>query len=115
VRDFKERIDKLVTDAADCDLIGSLSADASKRESFRRVAKQFRTIAAELKFEMDGTALPPMSDREFLLRHAKDFRDLATALHEEDIRAALLRMAKEFEQKAAEDRERTPRGTPYPS
>jgi len=46
---------------------------------------------------MDGTASePPVSDREFLLRHAKDFRDLAATSHEENIRSALLQMAEEF-------------------
>jgi len=101
MRDFKDRIDKLMVDAADCELIGRLATDQSKRSSFRHLADQFRTIAARLKAEMDGVAVQsPETERVFLLRYAKDFRDLAAASHEENIRAGLLKMAEEFEQLA---------------
>ena len=102
MRDFKERIDKLLTDAADCELIGNLAGDPTKRTSFRHLAGQFRTIALRLKAEMEGAA-PPESEREFLLRNAKEFRELAAVSHEDEIRTGLLRIAAEFEQLAAQE------------
>jgi hypothetical protein len=54
MRDFKDRIDKLLNDAAECELIGRLASDQKKRTSFRRLAEQFRAIAAQLKADMDG-------------------------------------------------------------
>jgi hypothetical protein len=104
MNDFNERIDKLLSDAVDCEMIGNLATDPNKRASFRYLAGQYRTIAARLKAEMDGSApIPPANDRDFLLRSAKDFRDLAATSNEENIRTGLLRMAAEFEQLAAQE------------
>jgi hypothetical protein len=50
--DLKTRMEKLIADAADCDLIAGLAADLRKRATFRRMAEQFRTMAAELKNEI---------------------------------------------------------------
>ena len=52
--DLKTRMEKLIADAADCDLIASLAADLRKRAMFRRMAEQFRTMAAELKREISA-------------------------------------------------------------
>jgi hypothetical protein len=104
MKDYKDRFEKLLTDAADCELIGSLAVDETKRATFRRLAKHFRAVGEQLKAEMEGgrAAFPPISNQEFLLLNAKDFRDLAATCGEEAIRAELLRMAADFEQKAAE-------------
>jgi hypothetical protein len=51
-QDLKARLEKLMADAADCDLIASLAADLKKRATFRRIAEQFRTMAAELRREI---------------------------------------------------------------
>lgn len=51
-QDLKARLEKLLADAADCDLIAGLAADVRKRATFRRMAEQFRTMAAELKSEI---------------------------------------------------------------
>ena len=101
MRDYKDRIDKLTTDAADCELIGNLASDASKRATFRRLAEQFRTTAAQLKAEMEGTAFVPMSDREFLLQQAARCRALAATVSDEAARADMQKMAEEFEAKAS--------------
>jgi len=104
MRDFKARIDKLLVDAAECELIGDLATQPNKRASFRRLAEQFRTIAVRLKAEMDGSKpIPQESERAFLLRNARDFRDLAAMSKEENIRHRLLGMAAEFEQLAEEE------------
>jgi hypothetical protein len=100
MREYKERIEKLLADAADCELIGSLATDATKRATFRRLAVQFRDTAEHLKAEMDGTAFVPVGDREFLLQQAKTCRDLAASMTDAAARADLQRMADEFESKA---------------
>lgn len=105
MKDYKVRFDRLLADAAECDLIGSLAADATKRNNFRRLAEQYRLLALEVKAEMDGGGFSSISDREFLLRNAKDFRELAdmsAANGHDDIKDELLRMAADCEKKAAE-------------
>lgn len=52
MQDLKARLEKLLTDAADCELIGSLATDTAKRATFRRLAEQFRIMAEELKAEI---------------------------------------------------------------
>lgn len=47
--DLKTRLDKLLADAEDCELIGRLANDIAKRATFRRLAEQFRAMAEELK------------------------------------------------------------------
>jgi len=49
MKDIKPRLEKLIADAAECDLIGTLAADPEKREAFRRLAQQYRTMADELQ------------------------------------------------------------------
>jgi SepF-like predicted cell division protein (DUF552 family) len=49
MKDLKAELEKLVTNAEDCELIARLATDKSKRETFARIAKQLREIAAELK------------------------------------------------------------------
>jgi hypothetical protein len=44
-----------------------------------------------------------VSDREFLVRHAKDLRYLAAASDEKEVRAGLIGIAEEFEQKVADE------------
>jgi len=101
MQDCKTRFEKLITDAAECDLIGNLAADTAKRASFRRLAEQFRTMATQLKADMDGE--PSNSDREFLLRSATELRDLAAACGDDGMRDELLLMAADCEKKAAKE------------
>lgn len=104
MKDYKDRFEKLLTDAADCELIGNLALDETKRATFHRLAQHFRAVGLQLKAEMDGgrAVFRPISDREFLLLNAKDFRDLAATCDQDSVRAELLRMAADFERKAAE-------------
>ena len=101
------RIRRLLSDAADCDLIGNLAADGAKRTTFRKLAQEFRQIAEELKRDIDWRKAGPdqrslrdMSDREFLLYQAREFRELAAGIAEESIRSELLRLASDFEARA---------------
>ena len=52
MHDLKAQLEKLLTDAADCELIASLSPDLAKRVTFRRLADQLRGLAAGIKTEI---------------------------------------------------------------
>jgi hypothetical protein len=56
VQDLKERYEKVLADAAECDLVGSMAADKEKREMFRSLAEQYRRMAEALKQEIDRRA-----------------------------------------------------------
>jgi hypothetical protein len=49
MKDLTDKLEKLRSDAEDCDLIGRLATDQTKRETFRRLASQLRDMAAELE------------------------------------------------------------------
>ena len=53
MQDLKDRREKLLAEATDCELIGNLATDDAKRATFRRLAQQFRTIAEQLEADMD--------------------------------------------------------------
>lgn len=52
MQDIKNRLEKLLTDAAECDLIGNLAADEEKRATFRKLAEQYRSMAEQMKAEI---------------------------------------------------------------
>jgi SepF-like predicted cell division protein (DUF552 family) len=52
MKDLKAELEKLLTNAEDCELIARLATDKSKRETFARIAKQLREMAAELKSDI---------------------------------------------------------------
>lgn len=45
MKDFKARVEKLLIEAADCDLIANLATDAQKREMFEKLAHDLRKMA----------------------------------------------------------------------
>lgn len=49
MKDAQSRLEKLQTDAADCDIIARLATDEAKRETFRKLADAYRKMAADLK------------------------------------------------------------------
>jgi hypothetical protein len=49
MKDLTDKLEKLRADAEDCDLIGRLATDQTKRETFRKLATQLRDMAAELE------------------------------------------------------------------
>ena len=111
MQDLKDRREKLLAEATDCELIGNLATDDAKRATFRRLAQQFRTIAEQLKADMDQggmtTAqavrlahLRAMPDDAFLRQQATTCRELAACTTDKNIQAELQRLANEFEEKA---------------
>jgi len=52
MKDLQAKLEKLLLDAEDCDLIARLATDRAKRETFARIAKQLRVMADELKADI---------------------------------------------------------------
>jgi hypothetical protein len=52
MKDLQARLEKLLVEAEDCDLIARLATDMAKRETFARLARQLRTMADELKTDI---------------------------------------------------------------
>ena len=52
MKDLKAELEKLLTNAEDCTLIARLATDKSKRDTFARIAKQLRDMAAELQADI---------------------------------------------------------------
>jgi hypothetical protein len=53
MQDYRARIEKLLKEAADCDLIANLATDKQKRELFERLARDYRTMAADVEKIID--------------------------------------------------------------
>jgi hypothetical protein len=49
MKDIRAKLEKLRTDAEDCDLIGRLATDKTKREAFRKLATRLRSAAADVE------------------------------------------------------------------
>jgi len=57
MNELQAKLERLLAEAQDCDLIGNLATDHAKRATFRRMAEQFRQMAEQLR--IDIAALPP--------------------------------------------------------
>jgi hypothetical protein len=53
MNDLKARYEKVMADAAECELICSLATDPEKRKVFGDLARQYRLMAEALKQEID--------------------------------------------------------------
>jgi hypothetical protein len=49
MQDLQGKLEKLLTEAEDCDLIGGLTTDAKKRELFQRLATDLRGLARDIE------------------------------------------------------------------
>jgi hypothetical protein len=49
MRDLREKLEKLRSDAEDCTLISKLATDKEKRELFARLATQLRKMAEDVE------------------------------------------------------------------
>ena len=52
MKDLQAKLERLLADAHDCDLIGNLATDHDKRATFRRMAAQFREMAEQLRADI---------------------------------------------------------------
>jgi hypothetical protein len=48
MQDLQAKRERFLADAADCEMIGSLAGDPSKREIFRKLARDLRQMVADL-------------------------------------------------------------------
>lgn len=49
MEDLRARLEKLLTDAEDCALIGKLATDPGKRDLFNRLAADLRRMACDVR------------------------------------------------------------------
>lgn len=74
MEDLQARLEKLLTDAEDCALIGKLATDTRKRELFNRLATDLRRMAFDVqamialkRAEPDEDNKKPQPGRETML------------------------------------------------
>ena len=63
MQDLQGKLEKLLTDAEDCDLIGGLTTDAKKRELFQRLATDLRGLARDIEAMIERREVPSHSDK----------------------------------------------------
>ena len=83
MQDLKAKLEKLRTEAEDCELIGRLATDIHKRELFLRLAVDLRSMARDIE-AMIATRPPAMDD---LWLAAGEGRIKATALNSKNSKA----------------------------
>lgn len=54
MEELKAKLEKLITDAAECDLIASLASEDDKRQTFRSLAAQYRVMADAIRKTIAG-------------------------------------------------------------
>jgi hypothetical protein len=50
------KLEKLFVEAEDCDLIGKLATDAQKRELFKKLANDLRSMTRDIEAKIAGRA-----------------------------------------------------------
>ena len=50
MEDLRAKLEKLLVEAEDCELIGKLAADPNKRELFKRLTVDLRRMARDIEF-----------------------------------------------------------------
>ena len=53
---LRVKVEKLLIEAEDCDLIGKLATDAQKRELFKKLAADLRIMARDIEAKIAGRA-----------------------------------------------------------
>jgi len=59
MKDLQAKLERLLAEAQDCDLIGNLASDHDKRATFRRMAEQLRQMAEQLKADIAARPQEP--------------------------------------------------------
>ena len=49
MKDFQATIDKLLSEASECDLVATRATDVQKRALFERLARDFREMAVDIE------------------------------------------------------------------
>jgi hypothetical protein len=49
MKDFQARVERLLAEAGECDLIAGLAMDVQKRELFEKLARDYREMARDIK------------------------------------------------------------------
>jgi hypothetical protein len=49
MEDLKAKLERLQSEAVDCEMIGNLAADKDKRELFRKLASDLRAMARDIE------------------------------------------------------------------
>ena len=52
MEEMSAKLERLLTEAEDCDLIGRLATDPNKRELFKKLAADLRGMAHDIKMDM---------------------------------------------------------------
>jgi hypothetical protein len=64
MEDLSVKLEKLLMEAEDCDLIGRLATDRNKRELFEKLAADLRAIARDIQVVIAGRAnVSPQSNQ----------------------------------------------------
>jgi hypothetical protein len=95
--DLKFKLDTLLSHAADCQMLGSLSTGAETRAQYRERAEQFRTLAEQVRKQITARR---RGDFEFLFEQAARCRGLAAGVDDDAMKAELMALASELEQTA---------------
>jgi hypothetical protein len=79
MKDLEEKLEKLLMEADDCDIIGRLATDKQKRELFKKLATDLRSMARDIEamiagsqadgITSDTTRYPQFSRRRTMFRH----------------------------------------------
>jgi len=54
MKDMRNQLEKLRTEAANCELIARLATDKTKRETFTKLAEHYAVLAAEVERAIAG-------------------------------------------------------------
>ena len=63
MKDLSARLEKLLADAEDCELIGKLATDPHKREVFKKLAIDLRAIAGEVQAAISSRQPPTVTPK----------------------------------------------------
>ena len=53
MRDLQAKLEKLLTEVSECELIANLATDPDKRAAFERLARQYRAMTEELRADIE--------------------------------------------------------------
>ena len=96
---FKIKVENLIIVATDCDMLGRVANTPAKQRTFRLRSEELQRISSAVRADLIQREL---SDVEFLIGIAARLRDVATSCTQQGIRAELLAMANDMEDRVSE-------------